>query len=450
MIWLYALVNGLALLWGARYAWRVGLRTVIPFAMCLALLSVYCLLTPVCFYLMGRETVTGDAGYFRYVGKNIAAYYETGLFAYMVANLCFVGGFVAHHKPEETVSQVLPASCLPALRRFVVLLYGLFMAIVLVDIRLSGVSLVDVFLGTSEQALFSAPSVSNTYYFRAFADSIITTLVLYAYLGGRRSRLIALVVPAFVLFALLGFRYRLILTVLGLLLVYLFRPGRRINGWRWAWVSVTLIYFLLMITYNRWFVITGLYDRIRLNPVAYDYAVLLEQTRGSLADFNLLRYYAENPETAHDYGLSMFGYVVVQIVPRHLFPGGEKPYPSPFIDVLDKSLELPVTWARIGEASLHYGAFYAGFGWMGFVVLPGLMGWWISTAIRRNPGRVPLGFLGQVGFSLALFQFITRGYFPQFVDHFVYLFIPLWLIGSRIRKAAEPQSTIHPLHEAVH
>ena len=31
MIWLYALVNALILLWGFRYARRVGRRTVIPF-----------------------------------------------------------------------------------------------------------------------------------------------------------------------------------------------------------------------------------------------------------------------------------------------------------------------------------------------------------------------------------------------------------------------------------
>jgi hypothetical protein len=442
MIWLYGIINALTLAWGFRYARRVGYRTVVPFVVSLALLLVYCLITPLGFYLTGRETATGDGGYFRFVGKRITDYYEPGMLAYMIANLSFLMGFLRSHTVDSGVVQTLSAASMPSLRRLVVWVYVACLCIVLADVILSGINLFDVLLGSADENLMASQSASNTYYFRAFADSIITVLVLYAYLNGSRRNLILLLIPAFVLFALLGFRYRMILTALGLLLVYGLRYGAKINGWRWVGISVALLYFVFTITYNRWFFITGAYDRITLNPAEYSYSMFLDQTRGSLVDFNLLRYYDANPRLSHDYGLSMFGYVVVRVVPRQFFPSGQKPYPSPFIDVLDKSLELPATWLRIGEATLHYGAFYAAFGWIGFLIMPLVMGWWLSYVIRRNPSTTPLGFLKQIAFSLALFQFITRGYFPQFVDHFVYLSIPLWLIGGRIRAVTATESTI--------
>jgi|GEM_PF-6470089 len=448
MIWIYTLLNALILLVGIRYVRHTGAQYVIPFAVCLGLLVVYCLLTPFYYYLTGRETVTGDLGMFRFVGKNIRAYFEPGMLAYMIANGCFVLGFISRQLPELNRTSSLPADTLASLRQYVVGLYGLFMGIVLADVIISGVNPLAVLLGSSDQSLFASQSASNTYYFRAFADSIITTIVLYAYLRGNFSKLVMLLVPAFVLFALLGFRYRLILTILGLVLVYLLQGGLTIHLKRWTVAGLLIFYFVSTITHNRWYFISGQYDDMTLDPTRYDYAMFFEQTRGSLADFNLLRYYDENPETCHDYGASMFGYVLVRVVPRQLFPGGEKPYPSPYLDVLDRSLELPRDWLRIGEATLHYGAFYAGFGWLGFWLLPFGMGLWLNAFVRRNPAANPLGFCKQIVFSLALFQFITRGYFPQFVDHYVYLFIPLWLIGRRMRQVTVP--TVLPVHhEAV-
>jgi Ca2+/Na+ antiporter len=451
MIWLYALVNALTLLWGFRYARRVGLREVIPFVFCLALLLVYCLVTPMAFYLAERETVTGDSGVFQFVGKSIWGYYGEGMFAYMLANLCFIMGFTCKKLYFVEEKSELNIDALPALRGVVVGLYMIFMIVVISDITVSGINVLDILFGQSTDSLMSSQSITNTYYFRAFADSIITTLVLYAYLDGKPLRVLGLLIPAFILFALLGFRYRIILTLLGLVIVYLTNKNIRLTTGRWVAISLTFLYIVFTITYNRWFVITGAYDRITVNPLEYDYTMFLEQTRGSLADFNMLRYYDENPETRHDYGVSMFGYIVIRIIPKQLFPSGEKPYPSPYLEVLDRSLELPRTWVRIGEANLHYGAFYAGFGWLGFVLLPFLMGLWLNYFVYQNLSDTPIGFLKQIAFSLALFQLITRGYFPQFVDHFVYLFIPIWLIGGRLRNATSTRSTANcPVYEAVY
>lgn len=451
MIWIYAFVNALTLLWGFRYARRVGLRQVIPFVFCLALLLVYCLVTPLAFYLAGRETVTGDLGAFQFVGKSIVRYYEEGMFAYMLANLCFVAGYVCKQLPSVEEKSQLDTDSLPALRRLVVGMYTLFMVVVVGDITVSGINVFDILVGQSTDSLMASPSVTNTYYLRAFADSIITTLVLYAYLEGKPLRVLGLLIPAFILFSLLGFRYRIILTLLGLAVVYLTNTTNRLTVGRWAALGLAFFYIVFTITYNRWFVVTGAYDRITVNPLEYDYGMFLEQTRGSLADFNMLRYYDDNPDTPHDYGVSMFGYIVIRVIPKQLFPSGEKPYPSPYLDVLDRSLELPRTWVRIGEANLHYGAFYAGFGWLGFLALPFLMGLWLNYFVYQNPADTPIGLLKQIAFSLALFQLITRGYFPQFVDHLVYLFIPLWLIGGRLRNATLIHPTTKlPVYEAIY
>src|SRR5919202_1667731 len=147
----------------------------------------------------------------------------------------------------------------------------IFMIVVISDITVSGINVLDILFGQSTDSLMSSQSITNTYYFRAFADSIITTLVLYAYLDGKPLRVLGLLIPAFILFALLGFRYRIILTLLGLVIVYLTNKNIRLTTGRWVAISLTFLYIVFTITYNRWFVITGAYDRITVNPLEYDY-----------------------------------------------------------------------------------------------------------------------------------------------------------------------------------
>ncbi|WP_206513057.1 hypothetical protein [Larkinella soli] len=431
-------MNFLVLVAGLYYARKQGFQSVMPFTVSLILLLVYSLLSPVFFYMTGRETPLGDDGVFRFVGKSISDYYELGMFLNLIANTHFIYGFVAMRRSVATKGHELRPTSLPSLRLQTIGLYLLFTGIVLADLFISGLNPLDILFGSADEDLFGAESATNSHYFRNCADCLITTIILFAYMQGRRSQLLLLMIPAFVLFALMGFRYRIILTLLGLLIVYGSRSTFVGNIRHWAAIGFGLAYFILFITYNRWNFIAGHLQDLTFNPAEFEYTVFFEQTHGALVDMNLLRYFKENTDAKHDWGLSMFGYILIKALPRAFFPNGEKPYPSPFVRTLDDSLELPNSWTRTGEASLHYGAFYAAFGLAGYVILPLLMGRWIRFVTDRNPVEKPLGFLKQLAFTLALFQFITRGYFPQFVDHFVYLSLPIWLVAGSIGRATQP------------
>ncbi len=89
-----------------------------------------------------------------------------------------------------------------------------------IDIAISGINPLDILLGSADESLFGQESITNSYYFRNCADCIITTIVLFAYLKGNKYKVTAMTLLAFILFAIMGFRYRIILTILGLILVY--------------------------------------------------------------------------------------------------------------------------------------------------------------------------------------------------------------------------------------
>ncbi|WP_421826491.1 hypothetical protein [Larkinella sp.] len=406
-----------------------------PFAICLVLLSIYCLFTPTYFYLIDRQTSMGDDGLFLFTGKNITEYYEKGMLFYMTANALFIAGFIWKRYPMHSLRCRIKPEVISRLQNWSLFLYCLFFSIVFIDIAISGINPLDILLGSADESLFGQESITNSYYFRNCADCIITTIVLFAYLKGNKYKVTAMTLLAFILFAIMGFRYRIILTILGLILVYGLDTKTIIPFSRILLTSMALLYFIFFITYNRWNFIQGRFSDLSYNPVEFEYGVFFEQTRASLADFNLIRYYEANPEIHHDYGLTMFGYVLIKALPKFVFPNGVKPYPPPALTVLDHSLELPKQWARTGEATLHYGAFYGAFGGFGFVIMPFLMGFWLRFVVSRNPAFTPLGFLKQVVFSLAIFQFVTRGYFPQFVDHFVYISLPVWLLSGLLKRS---------------
>ncbi|RRB14061.1 O-antigen polymerase [Larkinella knui] len=446
MIWLYIGINLITLIYAFMYVRRIGTRQVIPFVICLALLAIYCLFTPTYFYLVGRETSMGDDGLYQFTGKRISDYYKEGMFFYMIANMLFVFGFTWKQYKGSKISYSIQSDSIPYIQKKVLWLYILFFGIVCTDIFISGINPFNILLGSSDENLFGHQSITNSYYFRNCADCIITTIILFAYLKGNKYKIILMTLSAFALFAIMGFRYRIILTIIGLVLIYSLDEKYKLSTSTVSFTSLLLIYFIFFITYNRWNFIHGRFSELSYNPVEFEYEMFFEQTRASLADFNLIRYYDENPTIKHDYGLTMFGYIFIKALPKFVFPNGEKPYPPPALVILDNSLELPRQWDKPGEAAMHYGSFYIAFGWIGLVIMPFLMGIWVRYVVGRNPSSNPLGFLKQIVFALALFQFITRGYFPQFVDHFVYISLPIWLLSGLIKKS----TVLQPHHELTH
>jgi oligosaccharide repeat unit polymerase len=325
---------------------------------------------------------------------------------------------------------------LAQLRQKTLLLYIVFLLIVLTDIVISGINPLALLMGTSENELFGNESITKSFYFRNCADCLVTTIILYSYLKGKFWKLGLLIIPAFILFAIMGFRYRMIITMMGLIIVHIAGSSTTFKFRRWTLVGISIMYFIFFITYNRWSFISGQFGDLTYNPASFDYEMFFEQTHQSLNDYNLIRYYEENTEIKHDLGLTMFGYIFIKALPRGFFKNGEKPYPPPALIIVNDSLELPTKWPKTGETTMHYGGFYGAFGWFGVVIMPFLMGFLVHYFSSKNSSEVPAGFLKQIVLSLALFMLISRGYIPQFIDNFVYLSIPIWLMSKSLKKAS--------------
>ena len=69
---------------------------------------------------------------------------------------------------------------------------------------------------------------------------------------------------------------------------------------------ISFLYFTFFITYNRKNFIHGNINSLVFNPSYFQGRLFLEQTRGALADFTILKYYKDDPNAEFDYGYAGF------------------------------------------------------------------------------------------------------------------------------------------------
>jgi len=234
---------------------------------------------------------------------------------------------------------------------------------------------------------------------------------------------------SFFLFSILGFRYRIMLSLFGLLFVYLFknRISARQIGWSVLAMAV-ILYVIIFSTVNRKQLILKQYDKMVYDPFQFKTDGFFEQTRGALADMAIYKLY-DNPakNATHDYGLTMFGYIFIRMIPRSVYENKDDFYPPPQIKTIFMAYDA--WWAKnSGEAPLSVASLYMAWGWLGVIL--GHFIW--GLLLRRYTSRVsfadPLSLASCVIVALTTFQWVTRGYFPQTIDHFVYLMIPVWVL----------------------
>ena len=395
----------------------------------LIILLQYTLVTPLFFYLNGRKTI---------IGSDISHYYGIGFFFNWLALLSFIIGYwiMPYSRKERWNND--PGSPRPNMKKILNILFYSIYAIVLINMAVGGVNIRNVFLG-NEQLGFGASGA--TYYFQNFTDSLITILLLaYLYKIPRTSFVIWLL-ASFFLFSLLGFRYRILLTLFGILFIFFYRNRPNVTQITiGVFVSLAFYYVIMFSSVNRFALITRNYDDVEYNPAKYDYSIFFDQTRGALADMAVYKLY-DNPNkiTPHDYGLSIFGYILIRMLPRSLVPDKDKFYPPPQGKIAASAYDA--WWAKYsGEATLNVSALYIAFGWMG--ILFGHFFWafflrkFSNLVLRRDL----ISFSGYIVIALVSFQWITRGYFPQEVDHFVYMMFPIWIIRFFApKKKSQPE-----------
>jgi hypothetical protein len=148
-----------------------------------------------------------------------------------------------------------------------------------------------------------------------------------------------------------------------------------------------------------------------------------------MVDFAL--YKAHDDELINiDYGQTMIGIIFVRIIPASFFPNGQKPYPPPQLISIDKALDVP---RENGAASTAIGALFLAFYYPGIYIGGFCLGLIVGASQRMINGMDVFKPLFGIAIMLALFQWLTRGYLPQTIDHLVYLVFPIFIL-SRFGK----------------
>jgi hypothetical protein len=219
------------------------------------------------------------------------------------------------------------------------------------------------------------------------------------------------------------------LSLFGILFVYLYKNKITITKVAYGFVlAVIFFYGIMFSTENRRSLILRSYDRLVYNPVEFEYENFFQQTRGALPDMAVYKLF-DNPNRVanYDYGITMFGYVFIRMIPRSIYPEKDKFYPPPQLATTIQAYEA--SWAsKSGEATLSVGALYIAGGWLGIIL--GHFIWGIL--LRRLGDRTRLSDKLQLAtyviIGMVTFQWVTRGYFPQAIDHAVYMLIPVLIM----------------------
>jgi oligosaccharide repeat unit polymerase len=374
---------------------------------------IYIIQTPTIYWLMGQ---------FEIVNVSVEHYFNYGMVLVCIWLMCYQIGFsiLGSRVAAREIENISDTTILKINRsNFIVFCFIIF--IIFTNSLVGGVNFIDIVLGVYGKPTLGLQGFS--YYFQNTADSLITVILIFYYFRFESKKLIILTVVSFALFMLLGFRYRIILTIFGLMIIYILHNKINIKSMLKILFAVIVFLFLLLnMTYNRTAIFMQNFDEVKLVVSDLPFDAITDQAKGSLVDFSIYQA-VDKSEIAHDYGETWFYFSLVKMLPSFLFEQGIKPYPPPLLVAID----IATGGSRdIGEAVTIIGAMYFSFGILGVIFFSLIFGL-ISKFFQNMMGRSSLGDLLAIIFLLSFFQLLTRGYLPQFIDHFAYMLFPILL-----------------------
>ena len=193
------------------------------------------------------------------------------------------------------------------------------MALCLLNLAVGGADIQQVFIGNE---IVGMGASGGSYFLQNFTDSLICVLVLAYFYDIPTRTLLIWIAISFFLFSFLGFRYRIVLTLFGILFIYLFKHKISVGRIAIGAVMVLLFFYGVMFsTENRKVLIVRNYEALVFDPLAFEYEKFFDQTRGALPDMAVYKLF-DNPNRnpQYDYGLTMFGYVFIRMIPRAIYP----------------------------------------------------------------------------------------------------------------------------------
>jgi len=412
------------LLIGLRLGYaRGGWNRHLVYIWTLLIYSIYVLITPLFFYFNKV---------YKIIGTDIENYFGLGFALDLIGIFCFITGYWIAGNTDKSKWEEKSIYVTKNPKKIIQILFYSLYGIVLLNLAMGGANIQQVFIGDEVVGLGAS---GGSYFLQNFTDSLICVIVL-AYFYDIPSRILLFwIAMSFFLFSLLGFRYRIVLSLFGILFVYLYK--NKVNFRRilvGAFMALLFFYGIMFSTENRKELILKTYNKVTFDPLKFNYNRFFDQTRGALPDMAVYKLY-DNPNrnAEHDYGLTMFGYVFIRMIPRSIYPDKDRFYPPPQLATTLQAYDA--YWARFsGEATLSVAALYIAFGWMGIVF--GHFFWAVflrkfADSIRQSDKLIVTSY---IVVALVTFQWITRGYFPQVIDHFVYMMIPIWILRYLSKK----------------
>lgn len=270
-----------------------------------------------------------------------------------------------------------------------------------------------------------------------FVIPAITMLFLY-FITTRRG-LLWFAIPFVVcigIFISLGFRYRLVLLLASMAIVYYYAMGRRPNV---IFISLAVFVFISLMgiinisrQYNAGLNVAKLEDE---DSEGYYASGLREayifQTSGAIIDIV--------PERHPHAGIQPIVSTITFPIPRAFYP--EKNSAEYLFDALDAIYGKTVSK---GAAILSYGEYYLAFGWAGVIIGCGLFGWvyrklWNWYLANSTNEFVMTAYAVTVSY---LYVIISRGYLPQVVNLFFFSVLPVYVALRFARKYHS--SNVHP------
>jgi hypothetical protein len=319
--------------------------------------------------------------------------------------------------------------------KILIVFFSIYLAVFLNTLS-AGINLLDIILGR-----YGEPTLGlrgGSYYIQNLADSLISILVISFFFKIKRSYFNIMLFFTLPLFLVLGFRYRIILSFFGLFLIYIYDNQVSFKAFvKYVVISLVSFYFLLLLTQNRTAIYMQKFDSITYDISDFDYDIVFDQSRGSLIDFAVYQH-IDNKQASIDYGETLIGYVFIKMMPSFLFKGGVKPYPPPSFYIIDDAINGT---RDNGEAVTSLGGAFIALYYPGIYLFAFLLGLTIAKLQNRFEYS-NLSMVSSIIANLALFQWITRGYFPQEVDHLAYMLFPILLLKFLSKKKKQIQSVV--------
>ena len=371
---------------------------------------------------------------------DIGGIYDFGMLILVTHFICYTIGYLLVVRVRN--ARAIDYSALPqrqvigqAIGKSIYYVFLALYGVIFLNTLAGGINLIDIFMGT-----YGKPTLGlrgYTYYLQNFADSLITLLIAALFFKIKPRYFRIMLILAIPLFLVLGFRYRIILTVFGLGMIYIRdNPVRLVPFLKVISFVIIFLYSMLLLTHNRTAIYMQQWDKFDYDYTEFPYDAFIEQAKGSRIDFALYQALSDG-KIDHDLGLTTFVYPFIKFTPSFFFEGGKKPYPPPQLNDIHVALSSS---PNIGEAITSVGSAYYSFG-VGGVMVFGLVFGLVVGRLQNRAGKTPFSAWFSIMVSLALFMWLTRGYMPGFVDHLAYLLMPVFILkyiyGNILRKRFE-------------